>query len=102
MPFFCYMWEYLVRPDRLDDFMAAYGPDGDWVQLFRRDESYLRTDLFRNRDDPRRFVTADHWVSWEDCRSFRERFRDEFDALDERCEALTIRETHLGDFERVG
>jgi hypothetical protein len=62
MPFFCYMWEYLVRPDRLDDFMAAYGP----------------------------------------CRAFRERYRQKLEALDERCEALTIRETHLGDFELVG
>lgn len=102
MTAFCYMWEFLVHPEKLEEFEAAYGPAGDWVQLFRRDESYLRTDLYRDRDNPRRFVTIDHWVSREACRAFRERFRQDFEALDERCEGFTVRETHLGDFELVG
>lgn len=99
MPTVCYIWEYLVRPDRLEEFRAAYGPEGVWVRLFRRDESFIRTDLYRDDSDPHRFVTVDYWESRESCRAFRERFRQAVEALDEQCEAFTIRETHLGDFE---
>lgn len=99
MPSFCYMWEYRVQPERIEEFRAAYGPEGDWVRLFRRDEAYIRTDLFRDSDNPHRFVTVDHWVSREACRAFRERTRQDFEALDERCEAFTIQESHLGDFQ---
>lgn len=97
---FCYIWEFLVRAESIDDFRAAYGPEGDWVMLFRQDPQYIRTELLADREDPKRFLTIDYWTSHEACISFRERFRSEFDALDKRCEDLTTKETHLGDFQK--
>ena len=98
---FSYLWEFRVRPERLSEFEAAYGPDGDWVRLFHRDSAYLGTDLLRDRDDPSRFLTIDRWSSREACLAFRERFRPDYEALDARCEGLTLSERPLGDFDRV-
>lgn len=96
---FCYVWEYRVAPARRDDFIAAYGPDGDWVKLFARDPAWLGTELGADLDDPLRFVTLDRWASRAACLAFRERYRAEFDAIDRACEAFTVDERHLGDFE---
>lgn len=98
---FSYIWEFKVRPERLAEFEAAYGPDGDWVRLFRRDPAYLGTDLLRDREDPHRFLTVDRWSSREACLAFRERFRADYGALDARCAGLTLSERPLGDFDRV-
>jgi hypothetical protein len=68
---YCYVWSYVVRTECLPAFRTAYGPDGDWVQLFRRDPEYIRTTFLGDRDNPARFVTIDFWTSREACLSFR-------------------------------
>jgi len=95
---FCYVWEYRVRPDRIREFEAGYGPDGDWVALFRPDPDYLRTELIRDHGEARRFMTIDYWRTREACMAFRDRFAREFGALDEHFDSMTESETHLGDF----
>lgn len=99
---YCYVWEFVVRPERLRDFETAYGAEGDWAQLFRRDPAYVRTLLLKDRESPTRFVTVDFWSSPKACMAFRERFAAEFEALDSRFEEWTLRETHMGDFDVVG
>jgi len=96
---FAYAWEYRVRPDAIDEFVRHYGPGGSWVVLFSRADGYLGTRLLRDREDPERFVTIDTWVTAAACAAFRERFAADFDALDAACEALTLEERHLGDFD---
>lgn len=96
---FCYLWEYVVRPEHLEAFRAGYGPEGEWVQLFRRDPNYVRTELLQDEDDPTHFVTIDIWMSREARDGFRVRHHAEWDAIDLRYEACTVRETHLGDFD---
>jgi quinol monooxygenase YgiN len=98
---FAYIWEYRVKKDEVDAFRRVYGPTGNWVELFRRDDAYLRTELFQDADDSRRFVTTDFWTSKTARDTFRQRFKNEFDELDRRCEILTEEERFLGDFHRV-
>ena len=71
---YCYVWSFVIRPECLSEFQAAYGPDGEWVRFFRSDPEYLRTRLLKDRDNPTRFVTIDFWTSHEASVSFRERF----------------------------
>src|SRR5688572_23185888 len=96
---FCYIWEFRVHAEHLDAFVAAYGPDGDWVRLFRGDAAYVRTELLRDRDDPARFLTIDVWTDLAAYREFRRRLQVELEELDRRCEQFTIAEKHLGDLE---
>ena len=99
---YSYVWEFQVHPDCKEDFESNYGLRGKWVNLFKRHPAYIRTDLLRDLSNPLRFLTIDTWKSREQYLSFREEFRDEFEALDEKCEAFTINEQSLGDFELLG
>ena len=99
---YTYIWEYRVRADREPDFRREYGPDGAWVKLFRQAPGYVSTQLYRDRDDPLRFLTVDTWESEAAHQEFRRRFADAFATLDAACEALTLRETPLGHFDGIG
>ncbi len=96
---FCYVWEYQVRHEKIDAFLTHYGPQGTWVALFSRAHGYVSTQLVQDRSDPARFLTIDRWAATADHASFRKQFEPEFAELDSRCEALTVSETHLGDFD---
>lgn len=98
---FVYVWEYTIAAEHRTAFLAAYHPDGEWARLFRNDPAYLVTRLIRDVANPDRYLTIDYWTSREARDAFRERHRADFDALDRRCEALTLDETFLGDFVEV-
>lgn len=96
---FIAVWEFIVEPASRAEFIGHYGPDGSWARLFRRAPGYLGTELLNDRANPLRYVTVDRWASIEDWRAFRERFGQDYAALDRRCERLTVREAALGEFE---
>jgi heme-degrading monooxygenase HmoA len=96
------IWAFEVKPGSVQGFEAAYGPEGDWVRLFRRAPGYARSELLKDVDTAARYLTIDHWRAREDFWKFREAFRAEYLALDERLAALTDRETLIGDFETNG
>ena len=97
--YFAYIWEYIVKKDQRTEFKKNYGPEGTWVQLFRKAEVYLSTDLHQDSSNPNRFITVDFWKSRKDRDQFRNQFADEFNALDEICENYTDKERLLGDFD---
>lgn len=101
-PGYMYLWEYRVAAGTRADFVGAYGPAGDWVQLFANAPGYVRTELHCDRSDPTRFVTIDYWESESAWQAFRTESAESFDALDARCAALTTHETELGRFEPAG
>ncbi|HEV2113714.1 MAG TPA: antibiotic biosynthesis monooxygenase family protein [Terriglobales bacterium] len=96
---FVYIWSFQVKRGSEAAFERAYGPAGDWVQLFRKAPGYLKTELLSDTEQPGRYVTIDHWESERAQHSFRERFAAEFEAIDKSCEALTESETLIGHFE---
>jgi len=96
---YIYVWEYQVHPDHSAEFESSYGAKGEWVNLFQRHPAYIRTELLKDQKDPLRFMTIDRWISREQYLAFREEFRNEFDAIDAKCEAFSIKELFLGDFE---
>jgi [ribosomal protein S18]-alanine N-acetyltransferase len=89
------------RESRLQrGFEQAYGPEGDWVQLFRRGEDYLGSELIRDRGLRLRYVTLDHWNSRQAYLRFKKENRHAYHAIDAKCEALTTREKLIGEFDR--
>jgi heme-degrading monooxygenase HmoA len=92
------IWEFTVRPEHTSAFLAAYGPTGRWAALFRRAAGYRGTELYRDREDPSRYVTVDFWLSPEAFHAFRESFKAEYAALDQECQHLTVIERALGTF----
>ena len=98
---YAYIWEYLVRSDSVGEFETLYGSVGTWADLFSQHDGYVRTELHRDIQMPGRYVTVDYWRSEEAFTAFREAFASDFEALDKRCEKLTIEERHLGEFSPV-
>ena len=98
---YAYVWEYIVDADHVEQFLAAYGPEGEWVQLFRGREGYVRTELLRDRGNPLKFMTIDYWATAGSWQTFRREMAGEFEALDKKCEAYTVHEKQLGLFEPV-
>lgn len=76
-------------------FERHYGPEGTWAQLFRRDPSYVRTDLLRGETE---YLTLDWWTSREAYDAFRAAHAAEYAAIDERCESLTTSEVRVGEY----
>jgi heme-degrading monooxygenase HmoA len=93
------VWSYDVKPEQAKAFERAYGPDGEWVQLFRRAPGYVGTEMRRETDRTPRYFTVDRWISREDYHRFKENFRSEYQMLDARCAAMTEGEKKVGDFE---
>ena len=98
---YTYIWEYVVDPARVDDFLAAYGPNGQWVALFREHEGYVRTELHRDKENTHRFITIDYWESRSAWQSFRDIASDDFERLDARCDEYTVSEQIIGEFALV-
>ena len=98
---FVALWEYEVKPGNEERFENAYGPDGDWVRLFRSDTHYLQTRLVR--DSLRRgvYLTMDFWESRQAYEKFMAGHRAEYQAIDAKGEELTLKERRIGWFEMV-
>ena len=93
------VWSFDVRPERVAEFERAYGPEGDWVRLFRRHQGYRGTELLNDAARPGRYLTIDRWRSRADAQNFRATFGAEYTALDEHCEVFTTSERLIGEFE---
>ena len=96
------VWRFTVKAGKEEEFERIYGPNGDWAVLFRKAAGYGGTELHKSQEVPRSYVVIDRWESSGAFKQFKEQFEDEYRALDLRCEALTEKEEHLGDFSPVG
>jgi hypothetical protein len=95
---FVTLWEFEVKPGCEELFATIYGPEGEWVRLFRRDTRYLGTRLFCEVGAERLYVTMDCWESREAYEAFRKKWAMEYAEIDGRCEELTVREAKIGEF----
>jgi heme-degrading monooxygenase HmoA len=69
------------------------------VELFRTAPGYVRTVLLRDLSHHNRYLTIDTWEDEPAYRRFRQASAAEFEALDRRCESLTVAEREVGRFE---
>jgi hypothetical protein len=98
MPAYVRICEFRARPGLEQEFERIYSPEGDWVQLFRKSKSFLRTELNCDLEAKGRYVTVDYFTSQPDYLQFLEQFREDYARLDQRCEAVRACETFLGAF----
>lgn len=95
---FVYIWEYLVKEEYTPQFEKVYGPEGDWVQLFKKSKGHIATDLHQDIANTYRYMTVDTWNSKEDRDSFRTTYSKEFENLDAHCERFMEKEELIGEF----
>jgi heme-degrading monooxygenase HmoA len=95
------VWEFIVREESVEEFQAAYGPQGSWVELFKRGEGFIGTVLLRSDMSSNKFLTIDRWKDVASYKDFRQQFAAEYAELDARLDGLTISETRIGAFEEL-
>lgn len=95
---FVVVWRFEIAEERIADFEAAYGPDGDWAKLFRNSPEYLGTELLKDAYISDSYLTIDRWTSDEAFRSFRRDNDAAYEALDRSCDDLTSKETRIGAY----
>jgi heme-degrading monooxygenase HmoA len=98
---FAIIWRYMVSEDHEDEFRRAYGPRGDWINLFALAGGYLGTELIRC-EEPGSYVTVDRWEDKTQFDDFMAKAREEYKALDVRLSALTTSEELIGRGSLVG
>ncbi len=94
----CIVWEFQVRPECIQAFEFTYGEQREWARLFRRDSAYIHGDLLRDPGLPGRYLTLDHWKTRAAYQVFRDRFRDEYQKIDDLCRQNTLSERQVGDY----
>ena len=99
---FVIAWEFRPRAGVEQQFERAYGPEGIWARLFRQGEGFVATELNRDAQDARRYLTLDFWESRAAYERFRAEQSSDYIRIDAECENLTEFERELGQFERVG
>jgi ribosomal-protein-alanine acetyltransferase len=100
-PIYVVAWAFQVAANHCDEFESAYGPNGDWVRLFRRAEGYLKTELHCDPENAGRYITLDFWRSHKQYEVFKDLAKSAYQEIDTKCERLTQDERLLGEFSSV-
>ena len=95
------LWEFTVPQPHLAAFEHAYGSEGGWACLFRKDSAYRETILVKDNAQSGRYLTIDVWEDKDSYLRFKDRFADDYATIDKECERLTSAERHVGIFERL-
>jgi len=95
------VWEYTVPEAHRDAFERDYGPNGDWVALFRSAPGYIGTELLRDEKIPGRYITIDRWATEADFAAFKKTSGALYEAMDRQFESLTSHEVKTGTFRSV-
>ncbi|MGH6729454.1 MAG: antibiotic biosynthesis monooxygenase family protein [Sphingomicrobium sp.] len=93
------LWRFEVSPKSEQQFVAAYGSEGDWARLFAAAPGFIRTELWRNGDGI--YLTADFWNSFEAFERIQASQGEAYRRLDAELEELTLTEDFLGAFDLV-
>ena len=96
------VWQFEVRPGGEREFEQAYGADGDWAKFFRTGTGFVSVELLRDPRNPSAYSTIDRWKTATDYEEFSRQNAIKYREIDERCERLTVKETHVGSFDVVG
>ena len=84
---------YVVAPESRAEFEAAYGPDGQWAELFRTDADYLGTTLERTGEGE--YLVTDRWRSRASYERFLARNAERYGAMSEDNSRLYVSERLL-------
>ena len=96
------LWEYEIDPQSESDFVAIYGPTGEWVRLFSQYPGFIETELVRSVGRPNRFLTIDRWKSALSYEAFRAQTQNEYELMSPRCSQITHSIRHVGHIIGAG
>ena len=102
-------WEFHCKPDKQEEFERHYAGSGtasgtvsgSWAEFFQRDTAYRKTILLRDQANDTRYLTIDIWETLAAYEAFKQKYAEEYTALDKQFDALNESETFLGNFDKI-
>jgi heme-degrading monooxygenase HmoA len=95
------IWEYQVKAERAAEFEEMYATSGKWAELFKGAAGYQGTELLRDPNNARRYLTIDRWDSPEHYERFLSQWKSAYEALEAQSEGLTEKEFLAGKWESI-
>jgi heme-degrading monooxygenase HmoA len=92
---------YTYEARNPEDFESVYGPNGEWVEFFRRGRGYVGTELLRELENPGRYLVIDRWESREVFDQFALEHQSEYFRRSEEARVYYLQELQLGVYENV-
>ena len=92
-------YRYRVHPAQVLAFEHAYGATGAWAKLFQPAPGFVRTRLFRHKNEPGIYVTVDVWKEKADYDRFRADRAEAYARLSRELRMLFLEEHLLGYYE---
>ena len=96
---FVYIWEFIIKEDKRKEFLQYYKPGGEWCNLFKKSDSYIKSELLNDKENSRRFISIDYWKSKELFDLYNKKYSKEYDMIDKVCTNFTNSEKFIGYFE---
>ena len=93
------LWEYEVKPDAIEEFESLDRSDGAWGDLFRAAPGFVSITLWKDRQNPRRYIVADRWTSEVLYEEFMRDHAAGIAALNERSSRTRTSEVPRGRFD---
>ena len=90
-----------MKQEYIAEFEKIYGKNGSWADLFQKGRRYLGTELLRDSNKLRHYLTIDRWASSDDYEAFLSTWREEYEKLDAQCQGLAEQENLLGKWETI-
>jgi len=91
----------LLEKKTLMNSLTLISAEGEWVKLFKKSNDYIQTKLFRYVNNHTFFITIDYWNNKKSRDYFFKKHKIEFEAIDKRCEELTVKEELIGEYSLV-
>lgn len=95
---FIIIWKFKPINNFINEFETAYGPNGAWSELFSRVNGFLGTSLLKELESDNIYLAVDRWDSKETFLSFKQRYFNEYNSLDEHFKSITEFEMKVGEF----
>jgi heme-degrading monooxygenase HmoA len=94
-----FVWEFTARAGKVKEFERHHASDGPWAELFRKNAGFQSTQLLRDTETERHYLTIDRWDSVASFVAMRERSAKEYEELDRVGDEFTESEGRIGVFE---
>lgn len=95
------VWMYVVAPESRSEFELAYGPDGDWAQLFSSSWGFQGIELVSGEAEGH-YLTISRWESQAALDAFMRTHGDAYAALDAGLDHLTLSASEVMSGVHVG
>lgn len=99
MRMYIYIWKFSIGDDKKNEFEMLYGENGPWVELFKTDSNYIKTELLRDLKNSDQYLTIDYWATKDAYQLFHANNLTKYNEIDARCEMIVRHEVLVGEYE---